>query len=421
MDRTVISFLVTAGFFTAAGAAVLRLLGLPFRWWRAWMLGCGSVGAILYVIGTCRVPLTPVTTLLLLAGLMLAAIRSRHRTERQPDAGNPVTRWAVAAALVASVPVVVACVDAATLPTRDYDGRTFWLPKALAISQEHSITGPFFRGENIRNLHNRYPLLVPLDASVVLQLTRDQDAETGTRWLYLLFGVAFLMMLADLCGARGIAPGWWCAAAAAWLPPFFAGMTGSSCDLPLAAFAGAAAADLDAIHRDAARPRTFALYVSFLILTKNEGVVIALALCALALLRWRTRWLALPVSAVAVLFVWRASVPNAYDENYAALVRIPELARVITAVGELVAHAAAPAQWGALWVAAAIAMIVRRSAVAALIGMTFAAYVYVYSITSWNIGELARVSADRLLLHQVAPAMMLIAALSVPRERRAGI
>ena len=61
------------------------------------------------------------------------------------------------------LPYVLLLFVASILPLTDYDGLVTWMPKALAIVSDHSIVGPFFHGARGLNLHNQYPLLVPLE------------------------------------------------------------------------------------------------------------------------------------------------------------------------------------------------------------------------------------------------------------------
>jgi hypothetical protein len=62
---------------------------------------------------------------------------------------------------------------AAVMPTRDYDGRD--VAASARDRLEGSTTGPFFHGQRGLNLHNRYPLLLPLDAATVMQLSNDTN------------------------------------------------------------------------------------------------------------------------------------------------------------------------------------------------------------------------------------------------------
>jgi hypothetical protein len=315
--------------------------------------------------------------------------------------------------IVFAIPLAVLLFAAAVLPIRDYDGRVTWLPKARAIALEQSTTGPFFQGERGLNLHNRYPLLLSLDAATVMRLSNDTRNEAA-RWLYVLIPIALFVVL------RAMLPSAWIAAALPWLgvvTSIEGGALAAYSDFALAAFFGMAV-----LYLLADEPHAAALFAAFAVLTKNEGLVLAVAVLGAAIFARRFTWRMLVPLAVAegIVIRWRMLVPAAYDEQYEVLVSsLPaKLGRVPAALGAFAEHAIDFSEWGGFWIAVAVAVVFARRRAIPLVAMALAlaAYVVALSVTSWSIDDLAQVAVNRLLLHLIVPAAWLLAAAIATRN-----
>jgi hypothetical protein len=261
----------------------------------------------------------------------------------------------------------------------------------------------------VHSPRNQYPLLMPIDAAALMIASGSID-DQHARWLYLVTFAAFVFFV-----ARWISP--WCAAILAWLPQFAVATEGGALsaysDIAFAAFV--ACAFVEMIDGDS--PLRFGCWLAFLVLTKNEGLPVALILFAIGLNR---RWIraALPLLiAIAALFAWRAHIPKTDEEDYVAL--LPSFAshlhRIAPASIEFAKHAFDFSTWGAFWIAAAIALVVLakkewRAPVA--VAAIAAVYIGAYTITQWQLRDLIDVSADRLLMHLTGPALFAIARVS---------
>jgi hypothetical protein len=392
------------------------------------LLGAGACGAGLFAAGVAGIAVCRPTVVALWVVALAAALfawRASRRLVRATRIRGDVHE--ILSTMVIVAPFALLTWTTGILPLADYDGRTTWIAKANAIAHDGSIDGPFFRGEQGLNLHNRYPLLMPLDASAAMLLAGRDDAY---RALYVFLPAALLLAVRDLLSrSHGTAATSWCVAAAAWLPQIVVapegGASSAYSDLALAAFAGMAVATLAARGRRA----SFAagLWAAFAILTKNEGAMLAIALfIALCLSRpgWRAtaRFLAAPAAALALLGIWRRSIPEAYDERNAALIaELPgRIGRLDDALVAMVRHAFDWNLWGAFWLVVLVACAVvpiatrRRIAVVPLTALVLAlgAYVAALACTSWSIDELARVAANRLLVHCLVPALAVVVALA---------
>lgn len=399
-----IGAIVTAVGFWLVGAAVRRLIGGGARF----LLGLGTTGLVLHVALLAGVPPIPVLVAIG-AGSILTLFLVRRRAA-EPPPRTPAAAWVMIVA-----PVVFLLFVTAIVPLADYDGRAFWLLKAKAIAVEGEIDGPYFSGQGGHNPKNEYPLLVPLAAAAVMITAGDID-DMQVRWIYVLALGSLALHARRWAGA-------WPAALITWLPQFAVEPQGSALsaynDIVLAAFA--ACAFFEIVERTS--PLRFGVWISFLVLTKNEGLPFAILLLAAAAFVWRGRVLrALPPFALALttLFVWRLRVqPTDDDPLLALLPTLPErLERLGPAVAGLLSHAASLERWGLFWfavVAALVLLAVRREwqfagvPVFLMAGMS-AVYVAAYMVTTWHMPDHIAVSADRLLMHLVGPAVYLLSA-----------
>lgn len=426
-------------YFAAIGTAIHRgderethLERLALRY----LLGLGVVGIYGHLAGAIRLPLTTATYLLPWISAVIIVIRRRRSAETVTATPEPRSSIALTAAVVMSIPVAVAILQTFAVPLGDYDGRTFWMLKARAIAHEESLTGPFFRGETSRHPHSEYPLLMPISSAVVFKLTSSDDDRTA-RWVFTLTAIAFLVTLRRLLRTVSSANvSAVVVSAVAWLPQFAietdGGAASAYADIPVAAFTTVA---LTFIARGELAVPQLAISLASLPLIKNEGAVIALVLaaCALALgnrdrLRFLQRSGSLTLFAIVILSAWRAAVPLEHDENYPHLLRsIGETyGRAPTAMRELLSRMLDVDRWGLFWAIALVALPLawKRSRrltfnVVAAATAIAATYVLMYTVTNWNIAELANSSANRLLMHVVPFAAIVLATSAAPVKSKA--
>jgi hypothetical protein len=414
-----IALTLTLALFPLAGAATALLLRLPLppsreaRFAFLFLLGIGAQGMGLYLLGAVQVPLGR-PAFIAIPLLSLAVVAFRWRTYTTLNDG-PRERN-VFATIVFALPLLVLLFSASILPTRDYDGRVTWLPKARAIALEQSIAGPFFHGQRGLDLHNRYPLLLPLDAATVMRLGNDTRNEAA-RWMYVLIPICALLVMRAMLRAP------WIAAAVAWLPVMTSiegGALAAYGDFALGAFAGVAVLYLIESLTDARAWRVVGPFAAFAVLAKNEGAALALALVVAALLV-RKSWLQLLapiVFAEAIVAYWRTLVPAAYDEQYEVLIgALPRsIDRAPAALLAIVRHATDFSEWGFFWIFVAAAIVlcaVRDRSPRFLIPLivlvlALCSYATALMVTSWRIEELASVAVNRLLSQLIIPAACIL-------------
>jgi hypothetical protein len=373
----------------------------------------GTVGLLGQIAGAFGTPLTlPLFGVLLFAVLVVIAFEKVPKRE-------PQTPVAWAATILTLIPIAVLLLNTFTTPLTDYDGRVTWILKAKAIAHEHVITGPFFKGQTSRNAHSQYPLLMPVVAAGIFEVTGTDD-DRVVRPLYALIAIAFLVVLrAALQRVAGVSAAAVITTAVAWLPQFAAdndgGMTSAYSDVPLIAFVSLALLTI-ARGETLTNPWRFGLQLAFIACVKNEGIVLVIAL--LILCRWGWQPLIPLLATLGALLVWRSQVPLQYDENYPQLMRHigAKLSNYPEAARELLSRMFVWDMWGAFWIVAALAAIKARKTFVVASAFVLFVYITTYAVTNWTIAELAVSSAHRLLLHLVPFAAMLMA-FSVQYER----
>jgi hypothetical protein len=404
-----IGLLVTLVLFPLVGWSVARR-----SWAEAFLLGVGITGTLLFFAGLIHVPLVTALAVILVLAIIRISTAPRGPENRHP---TPDTRLATA---VMVLPLIALTFVTAITPLSDFDGRAFWVLKAKGIAHERSIDGPFFRGATL-DPRNHYPILIPLDGAVILGITHDLD-DRQLRWLYLGLLVALALLVRERIG-RLVSPraGAWCAAILVWIPQFVVegegGALSAYSDIALAAFAAGAFFELVA----AESPFRLSLWLAFLVLTKSEGLPFALVFLIIGTFVFRKR-IAIPAIATTIaaiaLFIWRARIPAGDEEDI--LPMLPTVFGKLHHLGDALPafprHMLLFPRWGIFWIAVIIAAVLalrveRRTAMLAIsvIAAMLAVYAGVYVATEWVVADLIAVTADRLLMHVIAPALTLIA------------
>jgi len=429
-----IGLIVTLILFPLVGWSIgRRSLG------EAFLFGAGLTGTLLFLAGLIHVPLAAALAVIVVLAIIRIATTPRASDTRHP---TPGTRLATA---MMCLPLIALIFITAITPLSDFDGRAFWVLKAKGIAHERAIDGPFFHGATL-DPRNRYPILIPLDGAAIFGIAHDLD-DRQIRWFYLALLIALALMVRErICRLVTPAAGAWCAAILVWLPQFAVEIEGGALsgysDIAIAAFAAGAffelvdgvsqsrglavSQDFDASHprdRATARPRDlqFAVWLVFLVLTKSEGLPFALVFLIIGAFVFRKR-IAIPAIATTIaaiaLFVWRARIPAGDEEDILRMLPtvFGKLHHLADALAAFPRHMLLLQRWGIFWIAVVIAAVLtlrvdKRIATIAIsvIAAMLTVYASVYVATDWVVSDLIAVTADRLLMHVVAPALTLIA------------
>jgi len=400
-----IGLVVTVLLFPLAGWSLgRRSLG------EAFLAGVGLTGAVLFIAGVIHVPLVIALGMIGLWAVGSTAWELRQRPLRLAAPHSPFPT------ILMIIPLLALTFAAAITPLNDFDGRAFWVLKAKGIAHERSIDGPFFHGGTL-DPRNQYPILIPLDGAVIFSLAHSLD-DRQLRWLYLGLLAALALLVRERIG-RLISPpaGAWCAAILVWIPQFIVEPEGGALsaynDIAIAAFAAGAFFELI----EGQNPRMFGLWLAFLVLTKSEGLPFALVFLAIGASVFRKRILTpaiITAMATAALVAWRMRIPAGDEEDvFRLLPTIPEkLHRIGVAMAAFPRHMLLIPRWGIFWIVVILAAIVARRrgrlAITVIVSM-LAIYTAVYVTTAWVPSELIAVTADRLLMHVIAPSLFLLA------------
>jgi hypothetical protein len=379
----------------------------------AYLLGLGITGSVLFIAGVVHVPLAIAMALLLVASLIGVVLT--RRPLQLPHFNSPLPT------ILMCIPLLALTFAAAITPLTDFDGRAFWALKAKGIAHERSIDGPFFHGGTL-DPRNQYPILIPLDGAVILGLSHSLD-DRNLRWLYLGILAALALLVRNRIG-RLVSPaaGAWCAAILVWIPQFAVEPEGGGLsaynDVAIAAFAAGAFFELLDVETRKSEIR-FGLWLTFLLLTKREGLPFALVFLAIGAFVFRKR-IVMPAIitsvATAALLLWRWRIPVGDQEDVlqVLLVLPDKLHRV--GIAAFPRHMLLMPRWGLFWIAVIIAAIIatridHRAAwlAIAVIGSMLAVYTAIYITTAWVPSELIAVTADRLLMHVIGPSLFLLA------------
>jgi hypothetical protein len=405
-----IALLVTVVLFPLLGFSLgRRSLG------EAFLLGLGITGSVLFIAGVVHVPLVIAFVVLGVWGVGCGVweLRQARNVLPLPTPHSPLPT------ILTIIPLVALTFAAAITPLNDFDGRAFWALKAKGIAHERSIDGPFFHG-GTHDPRNQYPILIPIDGAVILSLAHSLD-DRNLRWLYLGILAALALLVRERIG-RLVSPaaGAWCAALLVWIPQFAVEPEGGALsaynDIALAAFVAGAFFELI----EAKSELRFGLWLAFLVLTKSEGLPLALVFLAIGAFVFRKRILTPAMTtfvAAAALIVWRLGIPAGDEEDvFRLLPTIPEkLHRLGIALAAFPRHMLLLPRWGIFWISVIAAAVVAarigrpaRLAIAAIASI-LAVYTAVYVTTAWIPSELIAVTADRLLMHIIGPALFLLA------------
>ena len=310
--------------------------------------------------------------LLILPGVILPALFVKRRREadfpRTPP--TPSEAWRPADTIALSFLLLALAAFTALVfgsPLLDWDTRIIWALKAKILAVEKTVVSDAFRNPYRLHIHPRYPLMVPWLTAFISQFDGAYDESHYKLLLtaYSLLSVQLLFQMARRQGDRGTAlllclimifTGSW-----------MSGILNSGVEIVVAFYLLLA---LQAISRwNDSRHLSELVMAGFFLFccasTKNEGLLLALALCAAVPFaspaagsnRFRLAEKAMPAlifaSFAALWFRHLSYIPPVSDENYFSRIHFTYLAegldRLGTVVKTLAGAAADMKQWHLTW------------------------------------------------------------------------
>ena len=356
------------------------------------------------------------------ASLLALAAVAAARFRRSPGPASSAVRWRTGEKAVAAAIVAVLCLVALTAafePPVEWDLLAIWGLKAKALG----VAGDGFqrlRDPAFAYSHSDYPLAWPLALALEPAfLARAPHGGSG------LLGAA---MLAAAAGLVATMLGPWgrraaLAGAGLWvlLPLAGAQAVRGLADLPLATLLLLAAGLLTewTVERDRAALVLGALATAGLVIVKQEGMALAVAVAGVVLWRSGTgaRWrpaLAFGAAFLVVDLPWllvRSTLPAGAANSLADMTparAIAGFARLPELLAALPVYLGAPGDWGALWLLSALALAAlavrrerppRAASLALMLIAPLPLYVLALSAVAWDPARLAEVTLARLALH----------------------
>ena len=415
------------------GAALLRLLQIATRTRAsaaaiAFGLGHFTVFYVHLVAAIVGMPLGRVSVVSTCAALsLLAIVAARSRGERPALAPVRAPRgwpeWAIVAAIVLAFVVMLGSI--AVLPVRGFDTRMIWAFHADLIYNAGTYPPPLLKDPAFVVGHPQYPPGIPLVSALAAFVDGAWDDRVAAV-IPALFYPAIVALIAAELVHRDDRWGWYLCGAFALLPMLTTKIHGGAdsgyVDLVVAFYVLVAA--ILVLSRD--RPASFGsaaaagIAAAGAATTKNEGMLLAVMVCAAVWLRGSLRRraaLTMTVTTIALVAPWKwvqAGLAGVFEERYGEFLTLDRLLWGLGRAGDvavdmlrvlfLTVTTTGVVWWIVLgwWVASGQKREVLSVRALWIVPAYFAIAFVLYLITPWAGIDQVHTSFDRLSLH-VAP------------------
>lgn len=434
-----ISILTLLGFGLTRLSPSLRTARLPIRLGFAFPVGLVTTSGLLYALSHLGVLQIRRTTILLVAGVVLAA----SLVPRVESRGFPrrIRRFKAPMVIVVFMSSLVGLVllgEALARPVSDWDGRETWGFTGRMVRGSRSADVPAFRDPTWWFPPRHYPVMMPISQNLPLELFASED-EREFRPIYAALFLSGLLVVFDgVARLAGRTTGAVVTTILTFVPHLtfwnHGGPSGAYSDYPLAVFLGGGLV-LGLLHPRRSGTRLLSgLLLAGAALTKVEGLPLATAaLLAIGLadLGWLRNRGSLRSTAIAIIPVlaligvsalllnsWRQPlVENTYGRFLHSFE--PSLAanRLREAIPVVFRETVRPDRWGLLWPVSIVAIGVGwrgmrslRSAGLALVLLSLVLGAAIAYVGDPKPAGLARVTWGRFLVQGHVPLMLLLGA-----------
>ncbi len=401
------------------------------------LLGAGVMGLLLVwisMIGV-RPSRAVILTLGLVACLALAALIHAGRTAKplMPNVkSGPMLMIDSVLMLLLFVAAVTVFIATVRFPLFEWDSIAIWGFKAKILSHEALTPYPrYFSDLSYSYSHHDYPLLLPMLMAAMFSLLGTFD-DAPAKIFFPIFFVGGMFLAYSACRN-------WVGRRASMMltlicltnPLMFAPLTFSNFDFPFAMFyLGSIAYLMRWLETDSRADLLLcALFSLFLANSKSEGIplaainVFAAGLLSILLRRsWRRMLAMMLIVGLGVGFwlAYRAPLPHTND-NYFAQLRLTIVVNQFDRIGTILRAfwwgMLDVTGWSGIWIMLPIFAILglrawrhRRTWLAwSLLLIHLLLYIFVYIITDWNVEELLNSSLQRMFMHLVPAAMIVLA------------
>ncbi len=428
--------LTLLGLGVATGAAgALRAPG-PAAWGLILVLGTGCLGYGSFLLALLGLAPSRLSLAVLWIPILVGTARHRRRLGESISPAGSGPRGSVAAVPLLFLLLCLVGVAIDGLSSRIYEWDTFaiWDFKAKILAAEGLVPRPdSFSDLTLSYSHLDYPLMVPLLEAGIYGAVGHTATPFGRLPLVVLYlGLALLFYGFARSSLRPWAAGM-VTAVVMGAPVMLRWAASGTADVPLTVFyTGAVLLLLDGV--ESARWRSACLcgvLSAFAAFSKDEGLVLALLTGVLWFVSGlregldRRRWLAVGgfAGAFGALYLpwlwWAREIPRTHTD-FVSQLRISEIVSnlerlpvILEAIG---AQLADVWQFGLLWLLLLVSAGLGRRAFESRVTRTgwilllghLAAYVLVFLITPWNLRAHLDSALERLVLHWVPLAGVLI-------------
>ena len=336
----------------------------------------------------------------------------------------------------AAATFLVVCGDAFLMPLYMIDSFVIWNLKAKVLFHDAILSNPYFHELPLSFSHLDYPMLVPFLVSGVYAALGYTDDVVG-KSVHPVIYVAFVgLSYVALRWRNAPAPSLILAAIVATLPPVVQWSASGTADMPLTLFyLGSVYYMARVFDKDGCRSADIALgalFATFCAFCKNEGMALALISIVIftgfSFIRGRGgRETAMTVARYVVLLglllapwvVFNHFLPQTY-ENYPARLNLEtfqaNMSRMPAVVAEFSLCVSNFWRWGLFWILFAVSACVGWRAItlrpAQVLWTLFVAHIllywFVFVVSPFEPHHLATMSLERLLLHAVPAALLII-------------
>jgi hypothetical protein len=433
-------------FVIVAGRSLWAVLSPPVpsssleAWAVGFGLGAGAIAVFVLDLSLLGIPPSPLTiglfTLVIVALGMVAHHYSgkhgRESTVQWPSTleGLLLLLLIVPALLVfahsLSFPVGLA------FPRAEWDAFAIWLFKAKVMLEEPVGSSYYFKDLTKSYSHLDYPLLVPSLVSSTWSFVGKANEYAGRGVLSLFYlgimGVLYSGFRAYLPRTAAVA----FVCLIAWIPTLVKHASVGTADVPFTFFVACAGLSLIRWTEDGhvARLVHTGLFSAFALLTKQEGIALALALGAGLLIVALTKrdrkhvlgiglYVLIIIAVAGPWFDFRAELPRSHEDYGGRLSlsniggNLDRLHLVLTAAGRMMIDFS---EWGSAWLVIGSIILLRwRSAIEAktlaiwmVLSVQACSYATAYIISPWDPENLIPITMNRLGLH-LFPLLALLA------------
>ncbi len=371
-------------------------------------------------------------------GIFVSVLRRKGEPIELAPSTYPPKLWSIVCLLALAYGIAAVGYDALKIPVSEWDAFAIWQLKAevLAIHPLYPRPG-YFWDVSLSYSHLRYPLLVPMASAGMHAMTGRLD-DLGKAISLLWYPGMFAAVYALVRRINGAAAALTATALTACLMPMCRFAGSGTAEAALTAFYTCGILTIVRWRQAQAWGYLILMAVlsALMAWTKNEGLALAAINVVVIAVTGQNRRKSLAAAALLAAIVTAVYLPWIFytwglprtDEDYAGRLRLHQFianaGKIWPALMGIGAELFDITHWGLLWeilvVLAAVQWKKFKNPAVATIGLLVVLHLLVYVppmvVSNWKLDELLYTTSERLMLHVVPAAGILIGVLWPRRE-----